>query len=165
MKSLKKAAIPVLCVLCAAALVFLLVALFRPAQEKAVFVPPAFDTAATAGTPDVPESLGYSLLSRDDMAYAVGLCGRIVANGDMADVYFTNPAGNSVWLKLRLYDPSGTVLAETGLLRPGEYRQSVLLNRPVESGEAVVLKVMSYEPDTYHSMGSVTLNTKIEIGG
>lgn len=123
-KSLQKAAIPVLCVLCAAALVFLLVALLCPTQNKAVFVPPEFDPAGTAGIPQVPESLGYSLLNQDEMAYAVGLCGRIVANGNAADVYFTNPAENSVWLKLRMTDASGKVLAETGLLPAGGIPES-----------------------------------------
>ena len=70
-----------------------------------------------------------------------------------------------VWLKLRVLTADGTLLGETGLIRPGEYIKSVSLTSEVEDGTAIKLKIMAYEPDTYYSAGSVTLNTILRKGG
>lgn len=82
-----------------------------------------------------------------------------------ADVYFTNSEKFDVWLKLRVLTADGTLLGETGLIRPGEYVKSVSLTSEVEDGTAIKLKIMAYEPDTYYSAGSVTLNTILREGG
>lgn len=128
--------------------------------EKAEFTPPPFDMSAVRGTPEVPEGLGWSEV--DAQVYKASICSRIIADEGKADVWLTNPADNEVWLKLRLIDSNGQVLGETGIIRPGEYVQSVKLNTEVKSGESVSMKLMGYEQETYYSAGSVTLNTSIE---
>ena len=60
---------------------------------------------------------------------------------------------------------SGELLGETGLIRPGEYVQSVTFDTVPASGATISMKVMAYEPETYHSAGAVTLNTTIQSGG
>lgn len=124
------------------------------------FTPPPFDTAAVRGTPEVPEELGWSEI--DAKVYRASVCSVVIAAGGKADVWLTNPEDNEVWLKLRLTGSDGQVLGETGIIRPGEYVQSVKLNTEAEGGEAVSMKLMGYEPETYYSAGSVTLNTSIE---
>ena len=124
------------------------------------FTPPPFDTAAVRGTPEVSEELGWSEI--DAKVYRASVCSVVIAAGGKADVWLTNPEDNEVWLKLRLTGSDGQVLGETGIIRPGEYVQSVKLNTEAESGEAVSMKLMGYEPETYYSAGSVTLNTSIE---
>lgn len=74
-------------------------------------------------------------------------------------VYLTNPAENTVWLKLRVLDTNGSILGETGLLRPGEYVRTVALSAAPTPGTSITLKIMGYEPDTYLSAGSATLST------
>jgi len=64
---------------------------------------------------------------------------------------------------VRLSDTEGNVLGETGLIRPGEYVQRVRLVSPPQMTTDVVLTVMSYEPETYYSMGSVTLYTSLLV--
>ena len=125
------------------------------------FVPPAFDSAAVVGTPDVPEDLGYSSPYQEGMAYRFSVCGNVKMDGNKATVYMTNDADNDVYLKLRVLDAEGNVLGETGLIKPGEYVKDVELSKALAAGTAIKLKIMSYDPETYMSMGSAALNTKI----
>ena len=78
------------------------------------------------------------------------------------DRYFTNPVENDVWMKLRILDSNEKIIAETGLIRPGEYVQSILFTTIPEDGNSVKLKVMAYEPNTYYSAGCVILNTVVD---
>ena len=97
------------------------------------------------------------------MAYRFAVCGNVLMDGKQALVYFTNPAENDTWTKLRIYDEAGNILGETGLLKPGEYVQYVALDKELAPGTPIKLKIMGYEPATYLSAGSVVLNT--QIGG
>ena len=123
------------------------------------FTPPPFDAAAVVGSPAVPDGLGWQEL--DAQAYIVGICGKFIPNGNTADIWLTNPEGNIVWLKVRVLDEKGNILGETGLVRPGEYVQSVELDTIPKTGTPIVLKIMAYQPDTYYSEGAVSLNTAI----
>ncbi len=157
----KKWAVPVLaavCLLCLAAMTIALIYTGTPSQEE--FTPPPFDAAAVSGTPEVPEELGWQEL--DAQAFRVSVCGAVIVEGNQADVWLTNPESNTVWLKLRILDAEGTVLGETGLIRPGEYVQAVTFDTIPVSGTAISMKVMAYEPETYHSGGAVTLNTAVQ---
>lgn len=156
--------IPILEAVFAVALIIMIVALSVPKKaQRGEFVPPAFESAAVTGTPEVPDGLGYSAPYQDGMAYRFAVCGNVLMEGKQALVYFTNPAENDTWTKLRVYDENGNILGETGLLKPGEYVQYVELDKELTPGTPIKLKIMGYEPDTYLSAGSVALNT--QIGG
>lgn len=156
--------VTVLAAVFAVALIIMIVALAVPKEaERGEFVPPAFDSSAVTGIPEVPEGLGYSAPFQEGMAYRFAVCGNVLMDGKQALVYFTNPAENDTWTKLRVYDESGNVLGETGLIKPGEYVQYVELGKELAPGTPIKLKIMGYEPDTYLSAGSVVLNT--QIGG
>lgn len=129
-------------------------------QPEAEFVQPPFEPTAQRGIPEVPEGIGYQKL--DAQAFRVALCGELHVRDGGAEVWFTNPEDNAVWLKLRVLDEDGQLLGETGLLRPGEYVRQVVLT---ENGRdtPVALKVMAYEPGTYYSAGSVVLHTRITV--
>jgi len=127
------------------------------------FVPPPFESGAVPGVPGVPASLGYGEIYRDGMSYRFSVCGNVTLNGEEAAVYLTNPAESGVWLKLRVLDGEGKTLGETGLLRPGEYVENVRLAKELPVGTAVTLKIMGYEPETYHSVGAVTIRTVIGV--
>lgn len=156
--------VTVLAAVFAVALIIMIVALSVSKEaERGEFVPPTFDASAVEGTPEVPDGLGYSAPYQDGMAYRFAVCGNVLMEGKQALVYFTNPAENDTWTKLRVYDENGNILGETGLLKPGEYVQYVELDKELASGTPIKLKIMGYEPDTYLSAGSVVLNT--QIGG
>ena len=125
------------------------------------FVPPEFDATSIRGVPKIvnPDSIGYTEL--DAKAYKVSLCGRVVVNGNKSDIYFTNPEGNNAWLKLRIFNAKGEVIAETGLVRPGEYIQAITFTKIPKTDDPITMRVMGYEPVTYYSVGEVSFNTVI----
>lgn len=129
--------------------------------QTAEFTPPDFDGTAIQGTPEVPEELGYSEI--DAQAYKFSVCGKVICENGSADIYLTDPDSNNVWLKVRVLDENDNVLGETGLIKQGEYVQSVSLENIPPDGSQIKLKVMSYEPDTYYSMGAATMNTTITV--
>lgn len=148
-----------ICIL--AVLVMLLsLALTGGKSEQAEFIPPPFETAAQSGMPDVADE-SWTQIYRDGMNFSAHICGKVILNGNAADVYFTNDDSNGVWLKLRILDGEDNILAETGLLKPNEYVRTVTFDTIPENKAAIRLKIMAYEPDTYYSAGAVMLNTTV----
>lgn len=139
----------------------MIIVLCLPRENEADFIPPPFEENAVVGTPDVPEELGYSSPYREGMSYRFSVCGNVRTEEDTAVIFLTNPEENNVWLKLRIIDEKGSVLGETGLIKPGEYVKSVRLRYAISSGTKIRLKIMGYEPETYHSAGSVVLTTAV----
>ena len=144
-------------VLCIVSVAVMLYVLSTPKTVMGEFVPPPFEAVAESGAPQVPDGLGWQEL--DAKAYKVALCGNLLPAGDAVDVWFANPASNSIWMKLRLLDSKGNLLGETGLIRPGEYVRSVTVSAVPAAGTALVMKVMAYEPETYTSAGVVSMQT------
>ena len=151
--------VPILGTVLAVLAITMIVALCLPKSTTAEFTPPPFEEDAVSGVPEVPEELGYSSPYKEGMGYRFSVCGNVTAEGNNAVVYLTNPAENEVWLKLRVLDEKGNTLGETGLIKPGEYVRSVSLSSVPSAGTRIKLKIMGYEPDTYRSAGSATLNT------
>ena len=154
--------LPLAAVICVLSLIVMFVALSTSGRQTqtAEFTPPPFDDTAQTGTPTVPEELGWGEL--DAQAFKVSVCGVFTPENGSADIYLTSPESNTVWLKLRVMDADGNILGETGLIKPGEYVQSVTLTETPKSGTKIVLKLMAYEPDTYYSAGAASLNTTVQ---
>lgn len=145
---------------CAVALVVLVVVAIAPWQKQTepTFTPPPFEENAVAGTPTVDESLGWSELAVRE-GYNIKLCGVLQADADgRLPVWLYSDPDNTVWVKLRILDADGNRIAETGLLKPGEYVEAVQLAEEAKSGN-VTLHVMGYEPETYYSGGAVDFQT------
>lgn len=158
----KQNILPILCGVLALVAVVMIVALCIPkTPDKGEFTPPAFETAAVKGTPTVDEKLAYQEVYADGMAYRLSVCCVPALEDNALTVYFTSPESNEKHLKLRVLDGKGNILGETGLIRPGEYVQTVTLDQRIAPGTKVALKVMGYEPETYESAGSITINVTI----
>ena len=161
----KKINIPltVVAIICVISLVVMTVALWSSSTDKgaAVFTPPSFEVNAVSGTPIPPENLGWGEL--DVQAYKVSICSVVTIKNGKADIWFTNPESNTVWLKLRILDQDGKVLGETGLICSGEYVQSIVFEKIPKDGATVSFKLMAYEPETYYSAGSATLNMVVRV--
>ena len=153
----KNSIIGALSVLCILSLLAMGLALYRSGTAGG-FEPPPFEPAALAGKPEVPVGLGYQEL--DAQAFRVGLCGEFRTRDGMAEVWFTNPQGNDVWLRLRVVDEEGNLLGQTGLLMPGEYVRYVALSEATPEMK-IGMKVMAYEPETYHSAGALVFHAGI----
>ena len=147
---------------CAVALIVLVVVAIAPWQKQAGdFTPPPFEKNAVAGTPTVDESLGWSELAVRE-GYNIKLCGVLQADQDgKLPVWLYSDAGNTVWVKLRILDAEGNCIAESGLLKPGEYLEKVQLADGAKAGD-VKLHVMGYEPETYYSAGAVDFQTVLQ---
>ena len=160
-KQKKNYILPLAAVLCVLSLAVMVFALTRQNTQTVMgeFTPPPFDSTAVVGSPAVPDGLGWQEL--DARVYKVGICGKFIPKGNSADIWLTNPESNTVWLKVRVLDEKGNTLGETGIIKPGEYVQSVELDNVPKAGKPIVLKIMAYQPDTYYSEGAVSLNTTI----
>lgn len=153
-----------LSLVCLAAVVFMIVALCIPKKAKPKpFTPPPFEDNVVSGIPDIPDDLGYDILYREGMNFKLGICGKVNVIGNSAEVYLTNFAENNVWLKVRFYSADGEILGESGLIKSGEYIKSVTVENVSKFSEGAMIKVLSYEPYTYKSLGTVTLKPKISI--
>jgi hypothetical protein len=97
------------------------------------------------------------------MSFRAAICGNLIIRGVKADVYFTSKPENEVWLMLRIIDENGEVIAETGLLRPGEYVKTVCFKKLPLEGSKVSYKIMAYEPETYLSKGYIVMNTTAHV--
>lgn len=150
---------------CAALAVAAVVLLALPREEKytyADFTAPPFDDAAVSGTPEVPAELGWSRLQiRSGLEASV--CGVLKAENGRVAVWFYNHSDSDSWMKLRLVDSRGNTLGETGLLKPGQYVQYLTLDTVPKKDTTVILKVMGYTPETYHSAGSLGLETTLQV--
>lgn len=130
---------------------------------QGTFVPPEFDAGAVAGKPDVTDQA--MLYTELDVAgnYKVSLCGCPSMEQGRLHLLFTSPADNSAWLKLRIMGKNGQILGESGLVRPGAYLPYVLLEQNPRPGETLTVKVISYQPDTYFSMGTANIKVTVRI--
>lgn len=161
-KQKKEILLPVLGIVAILAVIGMIVALAIPKDApETSFTPPPFDSAAVVGTPTVPDGLGYKELYQEGMTFKVSVCGRVEVDGNTADVYFTNPESNGVWMKLRILDENGNTLGETGLIKPGEYLKTITFDTVPDEGTPIKMKIMTYEPETYISTGSIVLNTTV----
>lgn len=127
-----------------------------PSQE---FVPPEFDSGAAVGAPSVPNDMGYLEVYKEGMSFNAFVCGEVNIKDGKADIYFTNPEKNTLWMKLRIFDENGKVIAETGLIKPNEYLKTVSFDTVPKNNSKITMKIMTYEPNTYYSGGAVSLNT------
>lgn len=156
---MKKLLLPAAVVICAVAAIIMVIMLVTSGSGKS-FTPPPFDPAAQTGTPDVPESAGYGELDAGDFKFYAA--GNLTAKNGKTDIWLTNPEENNIWLKVRLLDKDENILGESGLIKPGEYIQSIELDEIPQGISSVALKIMAYAPDTYQSAGAIALTTDLK---
>lgn len=165
MEKRKNKPLIVAAIICVISVIIMIVSLTVSSvnAETAEFTPPPFEEKAVQGVPNVPDGLGWNEV--DAQVYKASICGEVIIEDNTSDIWLTNPDSNTVWLKLRILDSDGNILGETGIIKPGEYVQSVEFDTIPEDGETIGLKLMAYEPETYYSEGSATLNTTVKVEG
>ena len=167
-KKSKKAVISVLSICCLISVLSMIYVLFitNSNSRQNEFIPPDFEMTAQTGTPVVPSHLEWSEIFHDGMTFKVGISGKIIVKeNNHADIFLLNNKENNVWLKLRVLDENNNILGETGLIKPCEYVQSISFSENVTVGQKIKLKIMSYQPETYYSEGTIILNTTIKSEG
>lgn len=133
-------------------------------SSKEEFIKPEFDKNAINILDNaINENLQYAEINVAE-GYVVGICNNLILDEDNnIKIYFRSLAENNVLVKLRVYDKQNNILSETGLIKPGEQIEKIKIDDLNQSKE-VIIKIMSYDPETYYSKGTVSLNTKIIIG-
>ena len=122
------------------------------------FIPPSFEENAMEGMPVQPPS-GFGMMTVTP-EFVIGMCAAPSLDGASLGLYFTSPATNTVWMKVRVCDENGNVLGESGLLKPGEHLPTLVLIDDSITTDRLYATVLSYEPDTYYSEGSVKVELK-----
>ena len=158
---LKRIALPlILAIVCAVSVVFAVVVLLNTESVASPqFTPPPFDDNAVMGTPEPDSDSGYGEV--DATAYKIGICGKVKTKNHRAFIYLNNLPDNNVWIKARVFDSEHTVIGESGLIKQGMYLPYITLFN-VPQDKKLTIKIMAYEPDTYHSAGAITLNSVIK---
>ncbi|MBO5755939.1 MAG: hypothetical protein J6R89_07795 [Clostridia bacterium] len=157
----QKLILAVVAVLLAVALVVVILVAASNRHRQGTFTPPPFEETAVVGTPTVSdESLRYSYAKITD-ELAVGLCATCERVEDDLLIYFTSLEHNTAWVRVKVYDEKGKLRGESGLLRPGEYVERIPLTSSPK-GKVLKIKVLSYEPDTYYSLGSAELTVNLK---
>ena len=138
----------------------------RQEPERVVgdFVPPAFaDAVSGAPASHEVEGLPYGSLSLSEEISVSMVSNLTVDEHGAVDVWFAAPESNRGWVLLRLQDEDGNVLGETGIVRPGEYVQSIRLDSVPKSSGIILARILTYEPDTYYSMGSASAQVMLNV--
>ena len=142
-----------------AALTVLAVLLATRSPETVIseFQAPPFEESALVGVPE--EVLARADFHTIDVKgnYTFAICGAPEYKDGRLIPYFASHGENKVWLLIKVYDADGSELGRSGLIRPGECVKAIAL-KAAPSGNAVRVKILSYEPDTYFSRGSAAVN-------
>lgn len=130
----------------------------NPDMNKGNFVKPEFESDVIEG---IPENLSEEIIIQEVMikeGFSLAICTNpIIDEDNNIQIYFISESDNEVWQRFIIYDEMGNELGETGIIRPGEYLQSTKLNRSLNDNENIVVKIVSFEPETYYSCGSADL--------
>ena len=127
------------------------------------FIPPEFEKNIEVGIPDhIDEELDYRELKVSE-ELTISLCGNLAVNQDYVDIYFTSNKENKVLSKIKLLDEDGTLIGESGLIKPDEYLKSIQLIETPKESKNVIAKILTYEPDTYYSEGTVNVKLYLNV--
>ena len=137
----------------------LLFLILRP-KDSADFVPPPHEDGAILGIPTPEERYHYADGPTSD-AFAIKFATAPILDDGAIVIYLTNPAENRALLRFRICCGE-ELIAESGYLRPGEYLRA--LDAPNATAGQIRVKVMSYEEDTWYSLGAYTIALPLSEG-
>ncbi len=134
-------------------------AYIRYAEGYRTFRAPEHEVGITVGIPFRENVQHYEELPVRE-GYVVGI--------DTAPVYcdgrlylnVANLKGNTVWFLVRVYVEE-ELIAETGIFFPNEYVEDVPCSRALSANDKILIKVLAYEPDTYHSEGVAQISAAV----
>lgn len=157
---MKKKLIIILSILCLVSFILLITVLIIK-YNSTKFVKPEFDGQMIEGVALVEKNLMYDTINVSD-SFKLKICGNIYALNNKATIYLTSLKSNKLYIKARIYE-NKTIVGESGLIKPGTYLKDIKLNKTIIKDTKVVIKIMSYDPDTYYSAGIVKLNTVLKV--
>lgn len=140
-------------------LISIIICLLISIHNKKQFVKPEFDKNVGV----IPEGLEYQKnalkISDGYLIYVEPMPKKI--DEEYLKINLISSIDNRVWLKIRILDDNKEIIAESGLVKPGEYLEKVKLTKSVNSEANITYKIMGYQTDNYISAGAISLNTRI----
>ena len=158
----QKTILTVVGILLAVAIVATVIVYFVTRNESD-FTPPDFDVAAKKGYPTVtdPAAQFQKVTASENFAFSMCLC-PTYENG-AARICFASEITNQAYLLIRLYDADGELIGQSGLVKPGQYVESVAISLVPTKDMDISAKIFSYEPNTYYSMGTVSGELNLRV--
>ncbi len=128
------------------------------------FVKPEFDaTASVSDLSTLSSVYSFDVIQATD-TIGIGLCTDIaLQDGDKYCVNAFSLDTNCDNILIKLYDDQGRLLASSGLIRPGECVEFLNAERTLKKDSIVSVKVLTYEPDTYLSDGTFTIEVNLHV--
>lgn len=139
-------------------LIMIIILLMVSIRNKSTFKKPEFDKNAIE---TIPSDLEYQkkILNVTDN-YSIYINPEPVIKNNSIILNLISLETNNIYIKVRVLNKNKKI-AETGLIKPGQYLEKVKLDEELNVGDEIVYIIMGYEKDSYLSAGSVKLNTWI----
>ena len=139
-------------------LIMIIILLMVSIRNKSTFKKPEFDKNAIE---TIPSDLEYQkkILNVTDN-YSIYINPEPVIKNNSIILNLISLETNNILVKVRILNKD-KIVAETGLIKPGQYLEKVKLDEELNVGDEIVYIIMGYEKDSYLSAGSVKLNTWI----
>ena len=139
-------------------LIILIILLSVSIKNKSTFKKPEFDKNAIE---NISSELDYqSKIIKVTDNYSLYIEPEPIINDKSLIINLISLETNNIWLKVRVLKED-EVVAETGLIKPGQYLEKVKLEKQLDVNDEIIYMVMGYEKDSYLSAGSIKLNTRI----
>lgn len=140
-------------------LVGIIVLLLINIKNKSTFKKPNFDSNATT---KIPEKLDYKASVIDiSEGYSIYIDGIPHLDKNNLNINFISIEDNNVWIKIRILDEETNIIAESGLIKPGQYLKNVTLKKKISSKDNITYVIIGYEIGSYLSAGTIKLNTRV----
>lgn len=157
---MKKNKITIMLIMILVILISIIIFLLININDKKSFVKPEFDKTSTTS---IPENINYKKsgikITDGYSIYIEALPKKTKDN--YLNINLISYEDNNVWIKVRVLNNKKEIIAESGLIKSGEYLEKIKLNKTINVNDQISYKIMGYQTDSYLSAGSIILNTRI----
>ncbi len=131
----------------------------RYAEGYRTFRAPKHDAGAAEGIPAGENAQHYEELPVRE-GYVVGIDTSPLYRDGRLYLNVANREGNTVWFLVRVYR-GDKLIAKTGIIYPDEYVEKISCSKKLSANDKILIKILAYEPDTYHSEGVAQISTVV----
>ncbi len=125
------------------------------------FRAPEHEESATAGIPSGETVQYYEELPVRE-GYVVGIDTSPLYRDGKLYLNIANLKDNTVWFLVRAYF-NDELIAESGIFYQDEYVENIPCSRKLSDKDKILIKILAYEPDTYHSEGVAQISAAVRI--